>query len=69
MSVNYRDLFGHSTVSWETMAAGCKRLIKEHPDLRWLKNAYANFAFRARDRDRQKIRRSGSRERSLGCSS
>jgi len=52
MSVNYRDLFGHSTVSWETMAAGFNRLIKQHPGSRWLKNAYANFAFRARDRAR-----------------
>ncbi|MGI8430776.1 MAG: hypothetical protein ACR2MW_00580 [Chthoniobacterales bacterium] len=52
MSVNYHNLFESTQASWETMAAGFSRLIAEHPDSRWLKNAYARFAFLARDRER-----------------
>lgn len=52
MSVNYRNVCQESTVSWETMAAGFERLIAQHPKSVWLKNAYANFAFKARDRQR-----------------
>lgn len=52
MSVNYHNLFESTQASWETMAAGFTRLIAEHPDSRWLKNASARFAFLARDRER-----------------
>ncbi len=52
MSVNCKNLFQCSSISWETMAAGFTRLIAEHPDSRWLKNAYARFAFFAHDRTR-----------------
>ena len=45
-----QDLFHGSAISWEVMAAGMEYLIHEHPDSRYLKNAYANFAWRAHDR-------------------
>jgi len=48
----YDDLFATSNVSWETMASGFEFLIKEHPQSRWLKNAYPYFAWKARDRVR-----------------
>lgn len=52
MSVNYRNLFQSSSISWKTMAAGFDRLMQQHPQSLWLKNAYAQFAFQARDRAR-----------------
>ena len=52
MSVNYPDLFGRSAISWETMASGFDLMMKQYPDSRWLKNAYANFAWKADDRTR-----------------
>lgn len=52
VSVNYHNLFESTLASWETMASGFTQLIAQHPDSRWLKNAYARFAFLARDRAR-----------------
>ena len=52
MSVNYPDLFGRSAISWEKMASGFDLLMKRYPNSRWLKNAYANFAWKADDRVR-----------------
>lgn len=52
VSVNCHNLFSCSSISWETMAAGFTRLIAEYPDSRWLKNAYAWFAYKAADRVR-----------------
>ena len=52
MSVNFRNLFASSAASWETMAAGFDRLMRQYPKSRWLKNSYANFAFQAHDRAR-----------------
>ena len=48
----YGDLFTQTAISWEAMASGFEFLVREHPQSRWLKNAYANFAWRARDRAR-----------------
>lgn len=52
MSVNYRNLFASSAVSWVKMAAGFDRLMQQYPKSRWIKNSYAHFAFQARDRVR-----------------
>ena len=52
MKDNYRNLFRDSAVSWETMASGFEYLTKEFPESRYLKNAYANFAWKAGDRVR-----------------
>lgn len=52
VSVNCHNLFECSSISWNTMAAGFTRLIAAYPDSRWLKNAYAWFAFQAQDRAR-----------------
>lgn len=46
------DLFRESAISWEVMASGMEYLIRENPNSRYLKNAYANFAWKARDRPR-----------------
>jgi hypothetical protein len=48
----YKDLFHETAISWDTMASGFEYLIKEYPKSRYLKNAYANFAWRADDRAR-----------------
>ena len=45
-------LFRDSTVSWDVMASGFEYLIRQHPDSPYLKNVYANFAWKARDRVR-----------------
>lgn len=52
MDQTVNNVFSDSAISWETMAAGMEFMIREHPDSRYLKNAYANFAWKARDRDR-----------------
>lgn len=52
MSVNYHNIFEQSAVSWEPMAAGFETMLIERPESRALKNAYARFAFQARDRTR-----------------
>lgn len=52
VSVNYHNLFASSRASWETMASGFTQLMTQHPDSRWLQNAYARFAFLAHDRAR-----------------
>ncbi len=52
MSVNYRNIFRSTEVDWPVMAAGFEQLIRLHPDSLYLKNAYANFAFKAGDRAR-----------------
>jgi hypothetical protein len=50
---NYsRRLFEKTAASWEIMAAGFAALMQQHPDSRFLKNAYARFAWEARDRVR-----------------
>ncbi len=48
----YRNLFRETAISWEEMASGFDYLIKQHPDSNYLKNAYANLAWRADDRVR-----------------
>lgn len=52
MSVNFHNFFDGSAASWPIMASGFNQMIVEYPRSRWLKNAYANFAWRARDRAR-----------------
>jgi hypothetical protein len=52
MKDNYRNLFRDTAVSWEAMASGFEYLMKQFPDSRYLKNAYANFAWKAGDRVR-----------------
>jgi hypothetical protein len=52
MRSRYANIFKESGISWEVMAAGFEYLIREHPQSRWLKNAYANFAWKAHDRSR-----------------
>lgn len=52
MKPYYDNFFEKTAISWETMAAGFEFLIKEHPQSRWLKNAYGYFAWKARDRVR-----------------
>ncbi len=51
VSVNYHNLFESTAASWETMASGFTHLIAQHPESRWLQNAYARFAFLAHDPD------------------
>jgi hypothetical protein len=48
----YGNLFRETAISWDIMASGFEYLIKENPQSRYLKNAYANFAWRAGDRVR-----------------
>jgi hypothetical protein len=43
------QLFRESKISWDIMASGFEYLIREHPDSRFLKNVYANFAWKAHD--------------------
>lgn len=52
VSVNYHNLFESTQASWPTMASGFTQLMAQHPDSRWLQNAYARFAFLAHDRAR-----------------
>ena len=47
-----RTLFRDGKISWETMASGFDHLLQEYPRSRYLKNAYANFAWKAGDRAR-----------------
>ena len=47
-----RNFFTATEVSWETMAAGFAVLMKQHPESEWIKNTYAWFAYKARDRTR-----------------
>ncbi len=44
--------FEEGTVSWPAMASGFDFLLRERPQSRWLKNAYAYFAWQAKDRER-----------------
>jgi hypothetical protein len=44
--------FDETAVSWETMASGFDAMMQQYPDSNFNRNAYANFAWRARDRDR-----------------
>jgi len=48
----YANIFRESAVSWDTMASGFETLIRQYPDSVYLRNVYAHFAFRARDRVR-----------------
>jgi hypothetical protein len=52
MKGNHSDVFRDSSISWETIAAGFDHMLREYPNSRYLKNAYAKFAWRARDRAR-----------------
>ena len=52
MRPHYDNIFKETDVSWEVMAAGFEYLIREHPESRWLRNAYANFAWKVHDRSR-----------------
>ena len=45
-------LFDKTAISWETMAAGFDALTHQYPESNYLKNAYAWFAWEAKDRDR-----------------
>jgi hypothetical protein len=48
----YKDLFHETAISWEVMGSGFEYLIKQYPNSGYLKNVYANFAWRADDRAR-----------------
>jgi hypothetical protein len=48
----FHHFFRDTAISWEIMASGFDYLIKTHPDSRYLKNLYANWAWRADDRIR-----------------
>jgi hypothetical protein len=48
----HHHLFDKTTISWPKMAAGFAALIQQNPDSEYLKNAYAYFAWEARDRER-----------------
>jgi hypothetical protein len=48
----FHRFFRDTAISWEVMASGFDYLIKTHPDSRYLKNLYANWAWRAADRVR-----------------
>ncbi|HSV63794.1 MAG TPA: hypothetical protein VLH83_10665, partial [Chthoniobacterales bacterium] len=48
----FRRFFRDTTISWDVMASGFDYLIKEYPDSRYLKNVYANWAWKADDRVR-----------------
>ncbi|MFN2623562.1 MAG: hypothetical protein ABR611_12035 [Chthoniobacterales bacterium] len=50
----FHHFFRDTAISWEVMASGFDDLIKTHPDSRYLKNLYANWAWRADDRVRLK---------------
>jgi hypothetical protein len=50
----FHRFFRDAAISWEVMASGFDYLIKTHPDSRYLKNLYANWAWRADDRARLK---------------
>lgn len=52
MKTFYKDIFRETAVSWEIMASGFEYLIRQYPSSNYLKNAYANFAWRADDRMR-----------------
>lgn len=45
-------LFDQSAISWEKVAAGYAALIRQYPESRFLKNAYAHMAWEAGDRAR-----------------
>jgi len=45
----FHHFFRDTAISWEVMASGFDYLIKTHPDSRYLKNLYANWAWRADD--------------------
>lgn len=47
----YSD-FKNSAMSWDVIASGFEFLIREDSQSRWLKNSYANFAWKMRDRER-----------------
>ncbi|MEP6822467.1 MAG: hypothetical protein ABI946_08965 [Chthoniobacterales bacterium] len=46
------DLFRESAVSWETTASGLEYLTRQYPESRYLKNVYANLAWKLEDRVR-----------------
>ena len=50
----FHHFFRDTAVSWEVMASGFDYLTKTHPESRYLKNLYANWAWRADDRARLK---------------
>jgi hypothetical protein len=52
MEHRYKNMFRETAVSWEEMASGFEDLMKQHPSSEYLKNAYANMAWRAGDRAR-----------------
>ena len=52
MKTFYKDIFRETAVSWDVMASGFEYLIRQYPASNYLKNAYANFAWRADDRVR-----------------
>lgn len=52
MKDHCHNLFRETAISWDVMASGMEYLIRQNPNSRYLKNAYANFAWKARDRAR-----------------
>ncbi|HZE12444.1 MAG TPA: hypothetical protein VE086_01685 [Chthoniobacterales bacterium] len=50
----FHHFFRDTAISWEVMASGFDYLTKTHPDSRYLRNLYANWAWRADDRARLK---------------
>lgn len=52
LSQHYGNVFEETAISWSVMASGFDYLLREHPQSRWLENAYACFAWKAHDRVR-----------------
>ncbi|MGI8437962.1 MAG: hypothetical protein ACR2NX_13850 [Chthoniobacterales bacterium] len=47
--------FRNTGTSWDITASGFEYLIRQYPKSRWLRNAYANFAWKAGDRARLRL--------------
>jgi hypothetical protein len=48
----YHHMFRDTAISWEVMASGLEYLVRQYPQSHYTKNAYAYFAWKARDRER-----------------
>ena len=52
MKPYYHNMFRETAISWDVMASGLEYLVRQYPESRYTKNAYAYFAWKARDRAR-----------------
>jgi hypothetical protein len=48
----YPHMFRETAISWDVMASGLEYLVRQYPESRFTKNAYAYFAWKAGDRAR-----------------